>query len=58
MPVWSRGLLSVQARVNGLLWMKVWRERTTELLVGWLGGQEPERRTTWSRLARLAMDPS
>jgi IS4 transposase len=43
---------------NGLLWMKVWRERTAELLVGWLGGHEPHRQTTWARLARLAMDPN
>jgi hypothetical protein len=45
---------------NGLLWMKVWRERTAELLLGWLGwlgGQESHRRTTWARLARLAMVP-
>jgi len=43
---------------NGLLWIKVWRERIAELLLGWLHGHRATSRTTWARLARLAMDPN
>lgn len=43
---------------NALAWIKVWRERIGDLLGCWANGTRPRGRTTWERLARLAMDPS
>ena len=43
---------------NPLLWIKVWRERIGDLLLGrWLEGSGRRCPTSWTRLAQLAMDP-
>ena len=44
--------------INPLLWIKVWRDRVIDLLVGWLDGRRARTGLTWERLARLAMDPN
>jgi hypothetical protein len=44
--------------INPLQWIKVWRERLGELLQPWLRGTPPRGRTTWQRLAALAIDPN
>ena len=44
--------------INPLLWVKVWRERIGDLLVGWLSGRRTRSGVTWKRLALLAMDPN
>jgi len=44
--------------MNPLMWIKVWRERVGDMLLGrWLNGGRSRDRTTWARLALLAMDP-
>ena len=44
--------------INPLAWIKVWRDRIVDLLVGWLDGRRIRTGPTWERLARLAMDPN
>jgi hypothetical protein len=51
--------LPPQRWMNPLMWIKVWRARLGDMLLGrWLNGGRSRDRTTWARLALLAIDPA